>query len=176
LIDADKLAEQYRASLGSSKKNKKRVVVLSPQASSAPDAASLSSHGLKPIMANSVMPTAQQKVDSEEQVAIANKQRNIGHSGSAQSDVIQSIEQNSEQATTNDKAALTQAAVKEKNTAPMVSLPIHIVEKGDSLFAISKHYNIVMKSLERWNKLRRPYILKIGDVLYLANPKSATKH
>ena len=33
-----------------------------------------------------------------------------------------------------------------------------------------------MKSLERWNKLRRPYILKIGDVLYLANPKSATKH
>ena len=176
LIDADKLAEQYRASLGSSKTHKKRVVVLSPKASSVPEAASLSSHGLKPIMANSVMPTAQQKSDSEEQVAIANKQRNIGHSGSAQSVVTQSIEQNNEQATTNDKAALTQASVKEQNTAPMVSLPIHIVEKGDSLFAISKHYNIVMKSLERWNKLRHPYILKIGDVLYLANPKSATKN
>lgn len=57
----------------------------------------------------------------------------------------------------------------------MVSLPIHIVSKGDSLFAISKQYNIVMKSLERWNKLRRPYLLKIGDVIYLADPKSAMK-
>lgn len=175
-IDADKLAEQYKASLGSSKKNKKRVVVLSPQASSAPETASLSSHGLKPIMANSVMPTAQQKANSQEQVTIANKQRNIQNAESVQSHATQSIEQNIEQETTNDKAALTKVALKEKNTTPMVSLPIHIVEKGDSLFAISKHYNIVMKSLERWNKLRRPYILKIGDVLYLANPKSATKN
>jgi len=175
-IDADKLAEQYKASLGSSKKNKKRVVVLSPQASSAPETASLSSHGLKPIMANSVMPTAQQKANSQEQVTIANKQRNIQNAESVQSHATQSIEQNIEQETTNDKAALTKVALKEKNTTPMVSLPIHIVEKGDSLFAISKHYNIVMKSLEHWNKLRHPYILKIGDVLYLANPKSATKN
>ena len=57
--------------------------------------------------------------------------------------------------------------------APVVSIPIHVVQKGESVFAISKEYNIVMKSLERWNKLRPPYIIKIGDVLYLADPKSA---
>ncbi|MFT6194026.1 MAG: type IV pilus assembly protein PilF [Cognaticolwellia sp.] len=32
-----------------------------------------------------------------------------------------------------------------------------------------------MESLARWNKLRRPYLLKIGDVLYLSDPKSAIK-
>jgi type IV pilus assembly protein PilF len=63
----------------------------------------------------------------------------------------------------------------EKNSTLIVSLPIHVVIQSDSLFAISKHYNIVMESLVRWNKLRRPYLLRIGDVLYLSDPKSAIK-
>jgi type IV pilus assembly protein PilF len=57
----------------------------------------------------------------------------------------------------------------------MVSLPIHVVIGGDNLMAIAKDYNVVMKNLARWNKLRRPYLLKTGDVLYLSDPKSAIK-
>jgi type IV pilus assembly protein PilF len=57
----------------------------------------------------------------------------------------------------------------------MVSLLIHVVVKDDNLFAVSKQYYIVMKSLERWSKLRCNYLLKIGDVLYLADLQSATK-
>ena len=52
-------------------------------------------------------------------------------------------------------------------------IPMHTVEKGENLFAISKLYNIVMKSLARWNNLPAPYVLKVGDVLYLAEPEPA---
>jgi type IV pilus assembly protein PilF len=66
-VDADKLAEDYRASLTgeSSKKSKKRVVVLSPKNAPAARKASLSEYGLKPIMANSVMPTTKQEAGSK---------------------------------------------------------------------------------------------------------------
>lgn len=57
----------------------------------------------------------------------------------------------------------------------MLTLPIHVISKGDSLFSISKRYNIKMYQIERWNGFKRSKILKIGDVIYLANPKKALK-
>jgi hypothetical protein len=43
--------------------------------------------------------------------------------------------------------------VKQKdNRTSMVSLLIHVVVKDDNLFAVSKQYYIVMKSLDRWSK------------------------
>jgi type IV pilus assembly protein PilF len=182
-IDADKLAEDYRASLSSdnSKKPKKRVVVLSPKSTPTVAKASLSRHGLKPIMANSVMPTTEQEAESkakelktdDEKIAL---EKNIQQVEVAEKP-IQKLSAKSQvhEKIKTEKTVAETPIKKEKNRTPMVSLPIHVVVKGDSLFSISKHYNIVMKSLERWNKLRRPYLLKIGDVLYLANPKSATK-
>ena len=50
---------------------------------------------------------------------------------------------------------------------------IHYVEKGDSLFLISKKYNILMEHIERWNNFTRSNVLKIGDVIYLSAPKEA---
>lgn len=52
-----------------------------------------------------------------------------------------------------------------------INLPVHVVKKGDSLFSISKHYNIHMKALAKWNNLSKSKMIKIGDVIYLANPK-----
>jgi type IV pilus assembly protein PilF len=47
---------------------------------------------------------------------------------------------------------------------------IHIIVKGDSLFSLSKKYNIHMKTLERWNNITRSDILKLGQTLYVYLP------
>tara|TARA_R110000787_G_scaffold92610_2_gene194630 strand:+ start:3475 stop:4812 length:1338 start_codon:yes stop_codon:yes gene_type:complete len=181
-IDADKLAEEYRASLRGdiSTESKKRVVVLSPKTKPVIEAASLSNNGLKPIMANSVMPTAKQKAESQAKLAKSNAASNVALASSEPAKVEKIIKQNIDSTSQSDDIT-AEVVVKKvaeipvENETATVSLPVHIVEKGESLFAISKRYNIIMKSLERWNKLRRPYILKIGQVIYLANPKSAIK-
>jgi type IV pilus assembly protein PilF len=181
-IDADKLAKEYRASIQSKQgtEKKKRVVVLSPKSSIENSNDALSVTGLKPIMSNSVMPTAKQEKALSASKA---KQKLENQSKTGTDEVIKqstSLKDGAsalaEQVKKPDSAnanANKAVVLKENNQTSMVSLPVHIVKKGDSLFSISKQYNIVMKSIERWNKLRRPYILKIGDVVYLANPKSA---
>jgi type IV pilus assembly protein PilF len=154
-IDADKLAKEYQASITPEQgaKKKKRVVVLSPKKRNPADnSGALSANGLKPMMANSVMATAKQAD------ALAKSQT-----------------EKQKPSVSNQTSSSTQRKdkVSEKKVIAPVSLPRHVVKKGDSLFSISKQYNIVMKSIVRWNTLRSPYILKIGDVVYLADPKSA---
>ena len=182
-IDADKLAEDYRIFLsgGDNKKSKKRVVILSPNKTATVKKSSLSRDGLKPIMANSVMPTIKQAADLKAKSGDKNLESNTRVKN------IQPVEmkeapskKQTNQKQSNEKITLEimtgEAQIKpEKNSTLIVSLPIHVVIQSDSLFAISKHYNIVMESLVRWNKLRRPYLLRIGDVLYLSDPKSAIK-
>ena len=190
-IDADKLAEIYRASKmdESSKPSKKRVVVLSPKKNIKVTDASLGRYGLKPVMKNSVMPTTQQEADLKAEQVKVNEQKNASEKLAQQVLINDKKTENKPDKKTHKlsanepKKVSVKTAVEtpvtelkdEENRAPMVSLPIHVVTQGDSLFAISKQYNIVMKSLERWNKLRRPYLLKIGDIIYLADPKSAAK-
>ena len=174
-IDADKLAEEYRALQRGegSKSSKKRVVVLSPKPAPNDEKISLSRDGLKPIMANSVMPT---KVEEAELKAKSFSETETSEvKGIVKQSDINAAHKNSsfEQQEIKLETKEVEIAAPVENNKPMVSLPIHVVKKGDSLFAISKQYNIVMKSLQRWNKLRSPYILKIGEVLYLADPKSA---
>jgi len=55
------------------------------------------------------------------------------------------------------------------------TLPVHVVVKGESLFSISKKYNIQMRSIEKWNDLQRSKLLHIGDVIYLTDPKKIAK-
>ncbi|MBA6295594.1 type IV pilus biogenesis/stability protein PilW [Colwellia sp. MB02u-9] len=182
-IDADQLAEDYRFFLsgGNSKKTKKRVVILSPQTTASVTNSSLSRDGLKPIMANSVMPTIEQATELKAKSADKNLESNtrLQNIQPVKMKEAPSKKQTS-QKKSNEKRPLEimagEAQIKQENNSTlMVSLPIHVVIQSDSLFTISKHYNIVMESLARWNKLRRPYLLKIGDVLYLSDPKSAIK-
>lgn len=177
-IEADKLADAYQASLGGPKKSKKRVVMLSPKSPKKVTlvnkevAGDLSRNGLQPILENSVMKTAQQKsqqIKRVEQPQVAKNKSKLEQTASQEVD---------EKVVVATKAAAEKKAntVDDKTAdVAMVSLPVHMVKKGDSLFSISRQYNIVMKSLVRWNKLRKPYLLKIGDVVYLANPKASQK-
>jgi len=182
-VDADKLAEEYRAALAGEQgiKNTKRVVVLSPKRTPIAEATSLSRHGLKPMMTNSVMATTEQEAELKAKASKSNAENNGLEKNYPQAAVKKKIAGNiAAQSSSHDEIMAQEPAKNglektEKDKTAMVSLPIHVVVKGDSLFALSKRYNIMMRSLERWNKLRRPYILKIGDVLYLADPKSAAK-
>lgn len=56
-----------------------------------------------------------------------------------------------------------------------ITIPVHVVEYGDSLFSISKKYNIFMRSIQRWNNIKESSILRVGDVIYLSNPNKAAK-
>lgn len=56
-----------------------------------------------------------------------------------------------------------------------VTMPIHIVQPGESFFTISRKYNILMSSLLSWNKMKESQVLQIGDVIYLADPKKVAK-
>ena len=53
----------------------------------------------------------------------------------------------------------------------VLSPKIHIVQSGDSLFTISKRYNIHMYTLERWNNISRNNVLKLGQKLYVTDPE-----
>lgn len=182
-IEADKLAREYQLSLRGSnvESNKKRVVVLSPKKAATKHADSLSQNGLKPLMANSVMATEKQESESakstqqKKQLLLAGTKQNTAIVSVKNTPKAEANKQVTENVSENLVENSASKASTENEQAAMLSLPIHIVKKGDSLFSISKKYNIVMKSIARWNKLRRPYTLKIGDVVYLANPKSAAK-
>lgn len=56
------------------------------------------------------------------------------------------------------------------NKEMLENIPKHVVIKGESLFSISKQYNIQMKALVKWNDLSESKKIIIGDEIYLADP------
>jgi len=67
----------------------------------------------------------------------------------------------------------TKAVTTKGNPQLSMTLPVHVVGSGESLFYISKKYNIRMPSLKRWNHLKKKPVLHIGDVIYLTDPKKS---
>ncbi len=157
-IEADELAEKYQLSQISSaqKKSKKRRIVLSPKSK----ATVLSASNKKTVISKAPN-VVTGKVDTKDSLASSKPQQIETSTTSAL------MTKNR----TDDKTA---AAVKAK-TQKMLTLPIHIIKKGDSLFSISRKYNIRMGSIQHWNHLKKSAILRIGDVIYLANPKKMAK-
>ena len=56
----------------------------------------------------------------------------------------------------------------------LADLPQHKIVKGENLFTISKRYNIYLSALRRWNNLDEHSLIKIGDIIFLADPESVT--
>lgn len=48
---------------------------------------------------------------------------------------------------------------------------IHIVKSGESLFTISKQYNVHMYTLESWNNIFRDNVLSLGQKVYVSSPE-----
>jgi len=158
-IEADELALSYKtAQLGKnaeSKTAKKRVVLLSPNSKSVTKDSSSNKTGLvKNAVKEQSKPIAKPnpdavKVDKQSQSIVA-------------------------KSTKNKQTKKSDNKSKLKNTVSM-TVPVHVVKKGDSLFSISKKYNIYMKTLLKWNNLKKSHLLHIGDVIQLADPRKASK-
>ena len=52
---------------------------------------------------------------------------------------------------------------------------IHVVNAGDTLYAISMKYNIKIKALRRWNNLTVNQKIRIKDKLHLTDPNTVTE-
>jgi len=182
-IDADILAKKYQESLvtKASTKPKKRIVKLSPKSAIKPSENS----GLtaKSLAQNEVIDSAvaENKVDDsdleQDELTKARLRKQALLEAAKQSNTklneTDSVVSNTAQI---DSSEQTRIDAKQVNgDQKMVTLPVHVVKKGESLFSISKKYNIHMKAIEKWNDLSRSNILKVGDVIYLANPKKMAK-
>jgi type IV pilus assembly protein PilF len=171
-IEADQLAKEYQASIQGEKKSKKRVVVLSPSKSTNKESKNSSSKLLNNENPDKTIPTKKtntgtlQTTSSDEKGSV-----NKGAKVKAEN-LVTSTEKSIQK---EEKSIEENVSDSETPKQQMVSLPVHLVVKGDSLYSISKKYNIHTKAIVRWNNLNRKNVLKIGDVIYLANPKKIAK-
>ena len=180
-IEADKLADAYRLQNISIKK--KRVIVLKSNGDST-DSAEIYQPVSKPSTEQANINNAakvEKKVLVNEQVA-NNQTLQVPTTAASASEPIASVESFLAKSSANASLVVAeknpelneQTSVK-TNTEQSASarLPIHLVVKGDSLFSISKQYNIHMKSIIKWNNIKKSQVIKIGDVIYLADPNKA---
>jgi len=188
-IEADVLAQKYRDSLVSdvASKPKKRVVKLSPKVTMAPSAKIVKN---KPLTQSKLQSSTKTNEASNNMVpASALEQDELTKAKLRKASMLAAENEGNSKLNKKPLVASNEQSLVEKKSADvnkysnqsadteqkMVTLPVHVVEEGDSLFSISKKYNIHMKAIERWNGFDRSNVLKIGDVIYLANPKKMTK-
>jgi type IV pilus assembly protein PilF len=154
-IEADALAEQYKTYQQLTSKPKKRVVKLSPKKKE-----KIIEKPLKQDIVTQVKAIEKQnEINEVEPIKHASEQVNL---------VTESAESSAKQVQTSAKKNSPSVVAKS------VTLPIHVVKKGDNLFSISKKYNIHMKAIERWNDINRNKPIKINDIIYLTNPQKLT--
>ncbi|WP_448245894.1 type IV pilus biogenesis/stability protein PilW [Thalassotalea agariperforans] len=188
-IEADKQANVYR--MKHLAKKKKRVLKLTPQHSKIstpvkPDktAETISTSANKltddtTAIVTSVTDDASRVVDKQE---VTQAQQTTQIEASSEEEILSSVDKFLAKSTANASKVLASKKPELNNKAKVISnnglqqllnIPIHVVTKGDSLFSISKKHNIQMKALIKWNKLKTSSVLKIGDVIYLADPVKA---
>jgi type IV pilus assembly protein PilF len=193
-IEADDLATEFLFSHGQNKKSKKRVMVLSPNKKSGISLAATKNltNALKDQSTNNSTTNlianeseqANKKVAETLNVSLPDaaakekvdelKKKKLAKEIQAQETVNFEIKDQQGVAPVKSIDRIVQASVDDHGNR-MLNLPIHVVVNGDSLYSISKRYNIQMHLIERWNGFKRSKILNIGDVIYLANPKKSEK-
>ena len=153
-VEADDLAEQYRLSTVkfSVPKSKKRVIVLSP----------------KKVVNEDV-------IKEKETVLINHKTESDSEKTESINTQQTAFNEDFTDALTLDDLAQNSDSAQEDNI-DNAAIAFHKVESGDSLFSISKKYNIYMYNLENWNDFKRSQVLHIGDIIYLAEPNTTEQH
>lgn len=164
-IDADQMADEYRmAQRKSSNKTKKRVVVLSPKNNSVVPPKSSTTKTTSPLVPKKSSTDAQ----ASTQTQTADKATPQAELQKAEFEKAKRIENKKQSQSTVVKVKEESAP---KGTVRSTSVPMHEVKKGDSLFYISTKYNIQIRALKRWNNLSDKKVLRIGELIYLADPK-----
>jgi type IV pilus assembly protein PilF len=160
-IEADQLAQEYKLLQDEKNRPKKRVVVLKPNEPAKE----------KPVIA--VEKPAVEKTSVAETNVEAQNKEVVEAAVEPIVEKVVATEDEIAQELANAQARKEMIEKSAKDDQREITLPIHVVAKGDSLFSISKKYNIHMKDIERWNGISRKNVLKLGQVLYLANPTKA---
>jgi type IV pilus assembly protein PilF len=62
------------------------------------------------------------------------------------------------------------AQIIETKPAKILEVPYHRLKMGETLFDVSFTYNIKMKSLQKWNRLKDKSQIRAGQIIYLNNP------
>jgi lipoprotein NlpD len=52
-------------------------------------------------------------------------------------------------------------------------VPVHVVQRGETLYKIAWQHRLDQRDLIRWNRLRDPDVLYVGQRLWLAPPRGA---
>jgi lipoprotein NlpD len=52
-------------------------------------------------------------------------------------------------------------------------IPVHVVQRGETLYKIAWQHRVDQRDLVRWNRLRDPDVLYVGQRLWLAPPRGA---
>jgi lipoprotein NlpD len=52
-------------------------------------------------------------------------------------------------------------------------IPVHVVRRGETLYKIAWQHRVDQRDLIRWNRLRDPDVLYVGQRLWLAPPRGA---
>lgn len=161
-IEADNLADEYQKQ---QQKDKKRVIVLSPKKA-------------KKKIANTEQVFDESLIASFDEPAQTAVETNTKKTEQTKSMVVTKPAEIAEE---DVKPVVVEKAVKSETpeTLPVasgnVSVPVHVVQQGESLYSISLKYNLKMRTLQRWNKLSSRSVLKIGQVLVLADPNPSSK-
>ena len=197
--DADKLAQEYQLAQIKPSSKKKRVVVLSPtkpvqektkkalvstnkqqevKSSKQPseevakEQIVATSESLpeqvknEPIKDNTDVEQQELALAKQRKAELEKRQAQLNQDGNDVSNAVANALQIEDQQSNKNKT---------KDGQQLMTIPVHVVKKGESLFSISKKYNIHMKAIERWNNFSRNQVLRLGQVLYLANPDKAAK-
>lgn len=64
-----------------------------------------------------------------------------------------------------------EVVAKNKDVLPSIKTKFHIVEPGQTLYAISKLYNTKIEDIQKWNQLK-DFNLKVGSKLIVAEPET----
>jgi type IV pilus assembly protein PilF len=151
--EADKLADQYLLYQQAQQTNKKpkRVVKLSP------------SHDIHTTEHEKSNQTTAHQAEKSALTFVDDANTNTTKNATV------TVEQKRSESNPEPSQTVT------SNPQTTINIPVHVVQMGDSLFSISKHYNIRLSSLLRWNQRSLKSVLKIGDVIYLSDPKTLVK-
>lgn len=161
-IEADNLADEYQKQ---QQKDKKRVIVLSPKKA-------------KKKIANTEQVFDESLIASFDEPAPIAVETNTKKTEQTKSMVVTKPAEIAEE---DVKPVVVEKAVKSETPETLsfasgnVSVPVHVVQQGESLYSISLKYNLKMRTLQRWNKLSSRSVLKIGQVLVLADPNPSSK-
>jgi len=120
-------------------------------------------------------------VDESETVTPADESEKVEAAPVDESETVTpaSAPEKTETAPVDDSETVTPADESEKTETAPVDVPeeetqYHTVQSGETLYAISRHYEQDYRDIATWNNIIPPYALTVGQRLVVSPPKAST--